>query len=338
MAAKRMPDLPMEFALHLPGKAKLSVGPARKGALSVLAKGVRLGEYAFPPSIPARRFSSARRLEPEADHALSLTGNLPAHLDRRMIPKPIPRAERVPARYDSLVKLRKGEVHATTIFAPDNRYIFRDTAFPWCTTGRVDTPLGTASGAMIGPRHLLTVSHGIQWNNNNTAGWVKFTPSYYDGAAPFGEAWGTLVYFEVKVTGPTIDGDEQRHDYVVVVLDRRIGDITGWMGSRTYSDSWNNGAYWRHIGYPGDLSGGSRPSYQRDISFTGTDGPSEHRRINHKGDVWPGQSGGPYFAWWANEDWPRAVSVQSGQLPSENTASGGGHMVDLIIRARNEHP
>ena len=61
---------------------------------------------------------------------------------------------------------RPGDVHeATTIFGPDNRYIFLDTAFPWCTTGRVDTPGGQASGTMVGPRHLLTCSHTIQWNN-----------------------------------------------------------------------------------------------------------------------------------------------------------------------------
>ena len=49
---------------------------------------------------------------------------------------------------------------------------------------------------------------------------------------------------------------------MVVVLDRRIGDITGWMGSRTYDDSWDGGNYWSHIGYPGDISGGSRPTFQ----------------------------------------------------------------------------
>jgi hypothetical protein len=40
-----------------------------------------------------------------------------------------------------------------------DRYLFIDTAFPWCTTGRVDTPGGQASGAMVGPRHVLTCGH-----------------------------------------------------------------------------------------------------------------------------------------------------------------------------------
>src|SRR3546814_5933972 len=93
-----------------------------------------------------------------------------------------------------------------------------------------------------------------------TAGWVRFRPSFFDGNAPFGEAWATRWYAFRKVTGPTIDSAEAREDYVVLVLDRRIGETCGWLGSRTYSDSWDGGSYWRHIGYPGDLAGGQRPS------------------------------------------------------------------------------
>ncbi|HNP83418.1 MAG TPA: hypothetical protein PKN47_18300 [Nitrospira sp.] len=332
------PDWLLEFSVHLAGNVRAEIAGGSETPLKIVARGAKLGEYAFPPSIPTRKYSDSRKLMKEVDYPEALTGLLPDHLDLKLTPNAVPRSMRAPARIDSLVKLRRGMVHATTVFRPDDRRVFQDTAFPWCTTGRVDSPNGTGSGVMIGPRHLLTVSHIIQWNSDKTAGWVKFTPAYFDGSAPFGEAWATLTYYEVKVSGPTLDGNEQKHDYVCIVLDRRIGDITGWMGSRAYSTSWDNGNYWRHIGYPGDLTGSSRPSYQRDISFTGTDGPSEHRRINHMGDVWPGQSGGPYFAWWDNEPWPRVVAVQSGQEPSTNTASSGNHMVDLVIRARNEHP
>lgn len=37
-----------------------------------------------------------------------------------------------------LGRLQPGEFQATTIFPPDQRYLFDDTSFPWCTTGRVD--------------------------------------------------------------------------------------------------------------------------------------------------------------------------------------------------------
>jgi hypothetical protein len=111
------------------------------------------------------------------------------------------------------------------------------------------------------------------------------------------------------------------------------------MGGKSWSDDWDDELYWRHIGYPGDLVSGQRPSYQRDIPLDGSFWDREvHTRIWHQGDVWPGQSGGPYFAWWSGESWPSVVAVQSGQTSDENSGSGGAHMIDLIIRARDEHP
>jgi hypothetical protein len=127
---------------------------------------------------------------------------------------------------------------------------------------------------MVGPRHVLTCSHAIQWinpPNPYVAGWVKFIPSYFDGSEPFGAAWGTHIYWQQQVSGPTIDATEGRNDYVVVTLDRRMGDLTGWMGSRTYDDGWDGGAYWSHIGYPGDLNSGTRPSFEGGISLNGND-------------------------------------------------------------------
>ena len=50
---------------------------------------------------------------------------------------------------------------------------------------------------------------------------------------------------------------ETAFDYVVCVMDSRIGDILGYPGYRTYDNTWNDGDYWQHMGYPSDLSGGS---------------------------------------------------------------------------------
>jgi len=41
------------------------------------------------------------------------------------------------------------------------------------------------------------------------------------------------------------------------------------MGSRTYDDGWDGGNYWSHIGYPGDLATGTRPSFQGSFSLNG---------------------------------------------------------------------
>jgi V8-like Glu-specific endopeptidase len=311
--------------------------------IDVAIKGLKLGEHAYPPKVQLRQF------EPESDigkrhlESPDFEGSVPDHLPLRPLPKQLSDELRVARRIDSEKDRERShnDLHeATTIFSPDDRYTFNDTAYPWSTCGRIETPGGSASGAMVGPRHVLTCSHTIQWNSDGTAGWVKFTPSYFDGSAPFGVAWGTMVYWEgLKVFGPTINSSEGRHDYVCVVLNWNIGAITGWMGSRTYSDSWDGGTYWSHIGYPGDLGGAQRPSYQGGIALDGSFWDLQnHQRIYHKGDVWPGQSGGPFFGWWAGESFPRIVADQSGQSSSENSASGGAHMVDCIIRARNDFP
>lgn len=321
-------------------------GPKRGVRVRVKIQGAELGTHVFPPSVPGVQLELPR--ETVVMRALAglglpdLDGYLPDHLPLNPIPQPLGRNLRVRRYLAETKKPLRGKrerTRATTLFAPEDRYTFSDTSFPWCTVGRVDTAGGQASGVLIGPRHLLTVSHAMIWNADNSCGWVRFRPSYFDGSAPFGDAWAIRWYAYRKVFGPTLSTAESREDYVVLVLDRRIGDICGWMGSRTYSDSWDGSTYWRHIGYPGDLAAGQRPSYERDMALDGEGSDSNsHKRAWHKGDVWPGQSGGPFFAWWTGESWPRVVAVQSGEQTSNNLAAAGSRLVNCIITARNDYP
>jgi V8-like Glu-specific endopeptidase len=260
----------------------------------------------------------------------------PEHLGLSALPKPAPK-KLAHVSLRSLPDLVKRGDKATTIFPPDDRYIFQDKNYPWCCCGRVDSPNGQGSGVMVGPRHLLTVSHVIQWNDDDTAGWVKFSPAYFNGAEPFGHAYGVMVYSKDKVDGPTIGFFEEMWDYVCVVLDSPIGNLTGWIGAKGYTDDWDGGDYWSHIGYPGDLTAGARPTFQNGISLDGKwYEVDSHEAIDHHADVWPGQSGGPFFGWWGNG--PYAVAVQSAQNSDENIASGGQDLVDLILQARADYP
>lgn len=261
---------------------------------------------------------------------------IPEHADVDFMPQLEPRNLRRP-KFIERHDISGSEVGVKTIFGPDNRRVFYSTAYPWRCNGKVETPIGSGSGVMIGPRHLLTCSHIIDWRPNNTTGWLKFTPMYYNGSAPYQSAWAIRTYYKHKVVGPGIDGTEAKYDYVVVVLDRPMGNATGWMGSKSYSDSWDGGAYWTHAGYPGDLTGGQRPTYQTSIALDGDFwSPDSHESMSHKGDVWPGQSGGAFWGYWNNS--PYVVAVQSAHNPSDNFASGGSDMVDLVIKARAEFP
>lgn len=238
----------------------------------------------------------------------------------------------------------------TNIFAPDDRYIYRDTTFPWCTVGRVDTPLGSGAGCTIGSRLLLTANHLIQWNPDGTAGWVRFRPAYYNGSFPFGEVWGTRVIFWITTTPANgLSDRETAFDYVVCVLDSRIGDIVGYPGYRKYSNDWNGGSYWQHMGYPGDLSGAERPAFQGSCIISSVSSESAVDQngyvLGHFNDIVGGHSGGPVWGWWGNEPWPRVVGVQSAEAstPSQNTSGdnefgGGSALNKLITWTRENYP
>jgi len=293
--------------------------------------GVRAGGRALPPLLKGEATKIAKRDVSEEKLAEQLTGFIPDHLGFSAIPR-----DRLKSRLTIRPPQERRRV-ATTIFGTDNRMTFQDTHYPWSTVGLVQTNRGSGSGVMIGPRHLLTVSHVIDWSApaGFAADWVRFTPSFFDGNAPFGESYGIHIYWYVQEDGDGfISGNEGDFDYVVIVLDRRLGDTTGWMGARGYNDDWDSLAAWSHMGYPVDLNSGQRPTWQGGFTVDGTDAAAQS--ILHQADVFPGQSGGPVFGFWDGDVGPRAIAVQSWQNSSNNGASGSMDMRDLVARARTE--
>jgi V8-like Glu-specific endopeptidase len=299
--------------------------------------GVRLGVHASPPPLRGTAVDTRIPQEKLKDFEKHLAAFVPDHLAVEPHPKRLLKAiRRIPEHLD------KKKRYNTTIFAPDERKVFQDTSYPWSALGRCETNFGPFSGVLIGPRHLLTCNHGIDWTPppGFAADWLTFTPAYFDGNAPFGSTYATHIYWVKKDNNNGVsDGDEGQYDYVVLVLNDRIGEKTGWLGTRRYSDSWDPLAAWWHIGYPADITSMQRPTFQSWFTMNGDDTQSDdHEIIRHQADVFPGQSGGPMFGFWAGDAGPRAVAVQSWQNASTNGASGGGDLVDLAIRARNDHP
>lgn len=329
--------LPIERRFHLEAEVEPKVTARLERMehggweVAVLVDGVDVTRRAAPPKLKGTALRRSERVVPEAKLAEQLASFVPDHLGFSIRPQ-----EQVASR--RTVRPRELDPRiATTIFGTDNRRAFRDTAYPWSTVGLVETNRGSGSGVMIGPRHLLTVSHVIDWTapEGYAADWVRFTPSYFDGGAPFGEAYGAHVYWYVQEDGDGfISGDEGDFDYVVVVLDRRLGETTGWMGARGYDDDWDDLSVWSHIGYPTDLNSGQRPTWQGSFRVDGTDDAAQS--ILHKADVFPGQSGGPVFGFWDGDVGPRAIAVQSWQNSSSNGASGSRSMRDLVARARSD--
>lgn len=317
----------------------------KSGIVQVSVNTRTIGQHAFPPDI---RTTALTRSDVQPTRLIT-DGMLHDHLGVSPAPAKLSKELMVRQRFGiDLGKRPKRDLsEPTNIFAGDQRYVFSDTSFPWCTCGKVETEAGWGSGVMIGPRHMMTASHVIVWKPNNSAGWVKFTPLKFDSSEPFGNTFAVNIYSWNKADGSDgLNLTEGAFDYVVCVLNNRIGDLTGWMGSRGYNTSWDGGDYWAHIGYPQDISGGTRPAfigYQDFINETSASlGGRSSFRIRHEIDVIPGQSGGPYFGWWDGEPWPRVVGIQSGQNlggpGGDNTCGGGNPLSELINFARGAMP
>jgi V8-like Glu-specific endopeptidase len=245
-----------------------------------------------------------------------------------------PQLRRLPEPYS----IRFGELRyePTTIFNPDGRRPYYAETYPWRCLVRITTPRGwSGSGVLIGPRHVLTASHCVDW----TPGWLSVDVMYSD-ATSLASANGVIAYAESKVGVGTIPDDESDEDYAVIVLDQPLGEQYGWLGSRTYDSGWDDEtSAWHSIGYPQDWSGnGEIAAWQTNfyLNELGADYGSARLIRSKTFDNWPGQSGSPIFGFWG--DGPYVVGVVSGQGSDYNYISGGSLLPSLVSQARNEHP
>lgn len=218
------------------------------------------------------------------------------------------------------------------VFPPDDRRTYNDRSYPWGTVCKVVTTVSWGSGVIVGPRHVLTASHVVDWSRNG-AGSVEV---HRVGASVAATTAITRVYYYTRVTG-SIGWSENDEDYAVLVTSSRIGDRFGWLGVRTYNSSWDRRRYWYSMGYAGDIGSGNFPVWQ-ERKWLDEDAWDwgEGRSMTTDADMIPGQSGSPMFAWW--DDGPYVVAIMSNFSSTENWCSGGRAMTRLVRHARNRDP
>lgn len=239
-----------------------------------------------------------------------------------------------------------------TIFDTDDRILFNPTSYPFRTVGKVRTAGGWGSGTMVGPRHVLSASHVVNWQADGSPGWLTFTPGYYDGRGPWGEISVSRVIYWDRMSSPLTD-EETAFDYVVLILAQRIGETIGNAGVKAYARNWNGGTYWQYLGYPAERASGQRPAIQYNGIVSTVESFTKNNRegfvMGHFNDFTPGQSGGCAWGFWPNEVGPHVVGVGStigstavrrphGSTIGDNEYGGGPALLRLARYAVDTYP
>lgn len=293
---------------------------------------------------------SREELQAKGGEVGASAGFMPEWADLVYHPKvaarPAPRRMR---RFDGRIVTPLGQ---TFVYGPDDRHVYYPSGYPWQCIGKVEIyPNGSAanpnksgSGVLIGDRIVLTAGH-VAAGVDDPHDWkMRFTAGMYNGSSIIGP--GAVSYVsDTKWYGDGVSG----HDIGLLRLYEPLGTSLGYFGAKTYDSSWNNGNYWILCGYPFDVASAISPSRQFGIAVLDEDSDILlGAELEHHGDTASGDSGGPFFGFWAHDPIPYAVGTTSGHEtiggPSwtggedNNIEAGGALMVLAILAARNAWP
>jgi V8-like Glu-specific endopeptidase len=218
----------------------------------------------------------------------------------------------------------------------DDREHWNVAEFPFHSVGRLYWSSGVlCSGALVGPRHVLTAKHCIP--DEPVAG--DFSPGYDDGER-FGNAQIEVVLSsEGQEAGSPC---ETKGDWAVLVLDQNLGDQLGYFGVKSPDENRLDKPDFQHMGYPGD-KGGSKPYRVDDTTVNSSEetfscdssGP-----IFTDADTSGGQSGGPIWEMDENQDrwiWGAlSIGVSWGEGLGHSGFASGAQMVDAVNQLREE--
>ena len=176
------------------------------------------------------------------------------------------------------------------IIGDDNREESINTMFPYSAVAylEVNDAKGSIRGTsfMVNDNIAITAAHCVKGRDN-----ITIFPGYNKGSAPFGGA-NVTAYITDNRYNPNIwtsDSDFRYidvHDWAILILDRNIGNQTGWLGTSSEIS-----AITGFVSYPADKSKNGLPLQM--YSPGKVVGWDTFNKILFTHDTVGGSSGGP---------------------------------------------
>ncbi|MEM9809104.1 MAG: trypsin-like peptidase domain-containing protein [Cyanobacteria bacterium P01_D01_bin.56] len=155
-----------------------------------------------------------------------------------------------------------------------------DGAYPFTAIGRVNSASGSCSGALVGPRFVITNSHCVGPN-------MTFSPYFFDPS--------NTARFPVNRIYRGNNGEPDGRDWAILVLNQNIGRRFGWLGVEEVYPGLLDRDVMSMVSYPGDREKSLRPVFQEGCSIGSATGQGIGSIISHSCDSAPGASGAPIY-------------------------------------------